>query len=46
VDAACGRLGSRVRAEFIEAMNREIPRTVTFNSALVALALTATRLLF
>jgi hypothetical protein len=46
VEAACDRLGDRLRAEFFEAMNRQIRWMVTFNTALVAVALAAARLLF
>jgi hypothetical protein len=40
------RLGDKLRAEFYEAMNRQIRWMITVNTALVALALTAARLLF
>ena len=40
------RLGDKLRAEFYEAMNRQIRWMVTVNTALVALAFTAARLLF
>ncbi|MDJ0767142.1 MAG: hypothetical protein QNJ12_00050 [Ilumatobacter sp.] len=42
VDAAC----DRVRVEFSQAMERQIRWMVTFNTALVAVALAAARLLF
>ena len=38
--------GSELRGEIARAMERQIRWMVTFNSALVALALTASRLLF
>ncbi len=46
VEAACDRLGDRLRAEFSQAMERQIRWMVTFNTGLVALALAAARLLF
>jgi hypothetical protein len=46
VRADIERLGDRLRAEFYQAMNRQIRWMVTVNTALVALALTAARLLF
>ncbi len=39
-------LGNEVRLDFTEAMNRQIRWMVSFNTALVALALTAARLFF
>jgi hypothetical protein len=46
VDAAYDRLADRLRAEFSQAMERQIRWMVTFNTALVAAALAAARLLF
>lgn len=46
VRADIDRLGDKLRAEFYEAMNRQIRWMVTVNTALVALAFTAARLLF
>jgi hypothetical protein len=46
VDGACDRLGNQLRTEFAQAMERQIRWMVTFDAALVALALTAARLLF
>jgi len=46
VEAACDRLGDRLRAELSHAMERKIRWMVRFNTALVAAALAADRLLF
>jgi hypothetical protein len=45
VDAACDRLGNQLRAEFAQAMERQIRWMVTFNTGLVVVALAAARLL-
>ena len=44
VRADIDRLGDKLRAEFYQAMNRQIRWMVTVNTALVALAFTAARL--
>ena len=46
VRADIDQLGDKLRAEFYEAINRQIRWMVTVNTGLVALALTAARLLF
>lgn len=46
VEAACDRLGDRLRTEISQAMERQTRWMVTFNTGLFALALAAARLLF
>jgi hypothetical protein len=45
VDAACDRLTDRLRAEFVDAMNRQIKWLVTFAAAWTTVLVTLVRLI-